>query len=280
MGAFLQRTFAGWRARPVLPALSVPALLLPALLAGLGCRPRTRVEPRTGLAFAYLPPGTFLMGSPEGEPGRGKDEARHPVTLTRGVWMGRTEVTRAQWERVMGPAERHPEKPNPFRDADPGLPMVSVSHADVLAFLRRLEALAPGERFRLPTEAEWEYACRAGRATAYHGGDTLGPEDAAFSTRDAPLHQPRPAGSHPPNAWGLHDLHGNAWEWTSDGYAPYPPGPAVDPQGPPSATLKVLRGGSWAFDAASARSAARYHHDPADLGHSIGFRVVWIPARR
>lgn len=244
-----------------------------------------RREPQSGLMFLFLPPGRFLMGSPPSEPGRGSDEPQHPVVLSRGFWMGQMEVTRAQWQRVMGPRERHPEKPNPFAQDDPRFPVVSISYHDARRFLRRLERWAPGQRFRLPTEAEWEYACRAGTPTAFHVGDQVGADQANLdfrfpSTAGAMVpsfERPAPVGSYPPNAWGLFDLHGNVWEWTSDWYGPYPTHEVQDPRGPAQGTQKVIRGGSWAFSAASARSACRYQHPPGDWGHSVGFRVVWEP---
>ena len=246
-----------------------------------------RCDAASGMRFVFLPPGRFLMGSPPGEPGRGTDESQHEVVLTRGFWIARMEVTRAQWERVMGPGERHPEKPNPFRSGDPNLPVVAVSYRDIEVYLRRLEARSPGQRFRLPTEAEWEYACRARTTTPFHTGLRLRETQANYDARlqdggDAPGRTPKrpaPVGSYPPNAWGLYDLHGNVWEWTSDWYGPYPHGTAIDPLGPAQGTLKVIRGGSWAFGAGSARSACRYHHDPRDWGYSIGFRVVWVPGQ-
>lgn len=235
-------------------------------------------EPATGMAFVHLPPGRFLMGSPATEPGHREDETLHEVTLTRGFWMGRDEVTQGEWRRVMGEAEPHPEKPSPFRHDDPRYPVVSVSYADVAEFLRRLEALSPGNRFRLPTEAEWEYACRAGTTSAFSTGRSLTGAEADLDARADPggawLGHPAPVGSFAPNTWGLHDLHGNAWEWTSDWYAPYPSGPTTDPRGPATGTLKVIRGGSWYFDAANARSAARATHAPEDWGFSLGFRIV------
>ena len=239
-------------------------------------------EPATGMAFVHLPPGRFRMGSPATEAGHREDETQHEVTLTRGFWMGREEVTQGEWRRVMGDAEPHPEKPSLFRQGDPRYPVVSVSYADVAAFLHRLETLSPGNRFRLPTEAEWEYACRAGTTSPFSTGQSLTTAQADLDARAADgsgawLGHPAPVGSYAPNAWGLQDLHGNAWEWTSDWYGPYPAGPAADPQGPAQGSLKVIRGGSWYFDAANARSAARATHAPEDWGFSLGFRVVREP---
>jgi formylglycine-generating enzyme required for sulfatase activity len=256
---------------------------------GPGARARIQVrrDAATGVEFVHLPAGRFLMGSPPDEAGRRADEVRHEVVLSTGFWIGRGEVTRAQWERVMGGVESHSEKPNPFRHDDPRLPMVSVSFREVQEYLRRLQGLSPG-RFRLPTEAEWEYACRAGTTTAFATGASLGSDDASFDARfpigGAPpgpqRRRPSIAGTFPANAWGLHDLPGNVWEWVADWYGPYPPGPARDPKGPITGTRRVLRGGSWAFGAGDARCASRYHHSPDDWGYSVGFRLVWEPARR
>jgi formylglycine-generating enzyme required for sulfatase activity len=215
------------------------ALLLP-IITALACHhalPAWR-EPATGMAFVYVPPGPFQMGSPAGESGRREDERLHKVRLTRGFWMGRFEVTQGEWTLVMGPDEPHPGKPSPFRSGDPRLPVVCVSYEDAQRFLARLGTLDPGHRFRLPTEAEWEYACRGGSSATDAQGDRLTPAEADVDGRDPAtgvgfwLGHPAPVGSYPPNDWGLYDLHGNAWAWTSDWYAPDPPGPAVDPQGP------------------------------------------------
>jgi formylglycine-generating enzyme required for sulfatase activity len=178
----------------------------------------------------------------------------------------------------MGPAELHPEKPNPFRHLSAELPVVSVSYSDIQAYLDRLEVLAPGHSFRLPTEAEWEYACRAGTSTAFSTGTRLPHSSAAFEDHDdASPGRPVRVGSYPANPWGLHDMHGNVWEWTRDWYAPYPAGPVTAPRGAAEGALKVIRGGSWAFGADSARSACRYHHAPHHWGYSLGFRLVWEP---
>lgn len=253
----------------------------------LGCLKSlaSKHDPQSGLDFLYLPPGRFLMGSPPNEPGRGSDEQLHEVVISQGFWIGRTEVTRGQWEQVMGSIERHPEKPNPFRNADPNLPIVSVSYGEIDCYMQRLEVQAPGQCFRLPTEAEWEYACRAGTTTTFYTGTMVKHTQANFDARfpyegdrsAGTIERPTPVGSYPPNAWGLYDFHGNVWEWTSDWYGPYTTGVATDPRGPTSGALKVIRGGSWAFNAGSARSACRYHHDPKDWGHSLGFRVVLVP---
>jgi sulfatase modifying factor 1 len=241
-----------------------------ALLAALAAAPPHWIEPVTGMAFVTVPAGRFVMGSPPDEPGREAQETRHEVRLTRAFQMGRLEVTQAQWTRVMG------VNPSAFAGGD--RPVERVSWNDVQEFLRRLGRLSPGSTFRLPSEAEWEYACRAGAATAYAGGEALthaeanfreaGVEDAAYAGQTVPV------GSFPPNAWGLFDMSGNVWEWTGDDYCPYPDGPATDPRPSCAAALKVIRGGSWYFGADSARCALRYTHAPGASGFSLGFRVV------
>jgi formylglycine-generating enzyme required for sulfatase activity len=233
------------------------------------------VEPRTGMAFVRVPAGRFMAGSPPGEPHREAQETLHEVTLSRPFWMGRFEVTQEQWHEVMG------TRPSWFDGAARGLPVENVSWFEVQAFLRRLTESSRDSRFRLPTEAEWEHACRAGSATAFHTGDRLtaaqanidprAPEDASAAQ---PSGRPVAVGSFPPNAWGLHDMHGNVWEWTEDLHCPYPDGPVTDPRGACDSPLRVIRGGSWRFRSDSARCALRYTHRPQDRGFSLGFRAL------
>jgi len=236
----------------------------------------TSTEPVSGITFVRLPAGEFWMGSPEDEPDREAQEVRHRVRISRPFEIGRTEVTQVQWLRVMGTS------PSRSSECGPDCPVEQVSWNDVQRFLARLGELA-GESFRLPTEAEWEYACRAGTTSAFATGATLGRDQANFDERvpvpgepaGAPYGAPTPVASFPPNAWGLYDLHGNVWEWTADEHCPYPEdGVAVDPLGACGAELKVIRGGSWRFGADSARCALRYTHRPEDDGPSLGFRVA------
>lgn len=230
--------------------------LLPA-----GSAPPT-LEPWSGIALVRIPAGEFVMGSPPGEPLREAQEGRHPVQLTRAFLLGRTEVTQAQWERVMG------TRPSHFATCGPDCPVENVNYLEVELFLQRLNARAGGG-FRLPSEAEWEYACRAGSTGAYASGDTLTRQQANFGGTG-----PLPVGSFPANAWGLADMHGNVWEWCADWHCPYGDGPAVDPVGRCASDKRVIRGGSWAFEADSARCALRYTHRPVDRGPSLGFRVA------
>ncbi|MFZ0429583.1 MAG: formylglycine-generating enzyme family protein [Acidobacteriota bacterium] len=233
-------------------------------------------EPVTGIEFLYVPPGSFRMGSEREVPGRQADETAHEVTLTRGFYLGKYEVTQQQWITVME------HNPSQFQDCGLRCPVETVSYLKIREFIDRLQVRSPGNRFRLPTEAEWEFACRAGTDTAFSTGNHLSTDQANFDGRfpyaDQPpgtyLGSPSPVGSYPPNPWGFYDLHGNVWEWCADWYAPYPAGALTDPGGPAQGELHVIRGGSWYFDANSARSALRYTHRPQDDGFSLGFRLV------
>ena len=226
-------------------------------------------EPATGMSFVEIPAGTFQMGSPPPEKDREAGEVRHTVTLSRAFFLGRNEVTQAQWKKVMGSSPSH------FAGDD--LPVENVSWNEIQEFLARLEKLAPGNRFRLPTEAEWEYACRAGTTTTFAFGDQLTPREANIDENPGARHQTLPVGSFPPNAWGLFDLHGNVWEWCADEPCAYPEKPEVDPFRACGSPLKTIRGGSWLYGADSARCALRYTHAPQDRGPSLGFRVVREP---
>jgi sulfatase modifying factor 1 len=179
--------------------------------------------------------------------------------------MSSTEVTQEQWTAVMG------SNPSHFHGRD--LPVESVTWFEVQEFLRRLNASNEGQ-FRLPTEAEWEYACRAGSTGSYSFGEKLSTTMANYDGR-----APKPVASFPANAWGLYDMHGNVWEWCADEYCPYPSSEVSDPFQACGSPYKVIRGGSWYFGADSARSALRYTHEPELRGFSIGFRVVWDYSR-
>ena len=215
------------------------------------------------------------MGSALDEPARQADEIPHRVVVSRPFYLSATEVTQRQWEKVMG------SNPSHFQDQGPDAPVERVSWIDVHEFLRRLNARGEG-RFRLPTEAEWEYACRAGTTTAYAFGERLSTDEANYDGRyplpgqEQGIYRERTTrvGSFRPNPWGLYDLNGNVWEWCEDEYCPYPDQPVRDPLGRCGSTLQVIRGGSWYFGADSARCALRYTHEPQLLGFSIGFRVA------
>ena len=231
-----------------------------------------------GMEFASIPAGKFLMGSPETEKERDPDETQHEVTLTQGFRMGVHEVTQAQYAQVMG------KNPSEFKGAT--LPVEVVSYNDALEFCQKLSDLpaekVAGRKYRLPTEAEWEYCCRAGTSTPFHFGNELNGTQANCvgespygTTQKGPfLAKTSPVGSYPPNAWGLHDMHGNVWEWCADRYGDYPKGPITDPRGPEVGSDCVLRGGSWIYVAALCRSAYRSRFDPSPRDYWSGFRLA------
>ena len=191
------------------------------------------IEPQTGMVFVRIPPV----------------QGRAPF------WLGAYEVTQAQWEQVM-------DRDNPawFHDESGRLPMENVNLFEVRRFIERMNARAPGSGFRLPTESEWEWACHASTAMDYATGATLTPADAniAPSPERAAEGGTVAVGSYAANAWGLFDMHGNVWEWTSD----------------VAGDLQIIRGGSWYFGADSARCGLRYTHRPQDRGFSVGFRLA------
>ena len=239
-----------------------------------------------GVTFVELPAGRFTMGSAGSEVGRNADETLHDVTISKPFLLARYEVTQQEWRTVMGNA------PSTFGSCGPRCPVESVTYEDVLRFLQKLNERsrttatpdAPPLRYRLPTEAEWEYACRAGTTGPFVTGENLSSADANYngkfpyggSTPGEYRQRPVPVGSFSLNPWGLGDMHGNVWEWTSDWYAPYHESEAdnIDPHGPSTGEKRVIRGGSWYFDANSARCALRYTHAPNDKGFSLGFRLA------
>jgi formylglycine-generating enzyme len=243
-------------------------------LLGQGVRPcwPTRTN-ALGMEFAWCPPGTFLMGSPPSEPERSDDENQHRVTLTKGFWLGVTPVTQAQWQAVMG------SNPSNFQGQD--RPVEQVSWDDCQEFCKKL-AERDGRRYRLPTEAEWEYACRAGTTTPFHFGATLSTDQANYDgnytygkgKKGKYRKETAPVGSFSPNAWGLCDMHGNVWEWCQDWYAPYPQSDIRDPQGSKSGDARVVRGGSWVDLPWWCRAAYRRRGAPGFRFYYLGCRVV------
>lgn len=244
-----------------------------------------------GVAFCWCPPGTFRMGSPPDEPERRADESPVEVILTRGFWMGKFEITQGQWARVMGGI------PGPL-DAGVGdrFPVYRVNFAEAEHFCRKmtLEAraaglLPAGWDVRLPTEAQWEYACRAGTTTPFSSGDALTVHQANIGKPydGRPTGLPGTAatavGSYPANAWGLHDMHGNEFEWCRDWYHSALPG-GTDPdlsetKGQPNRDgtySRVRRGGAWMDPAGFCRSALRMKYEPERKSDHIGFRVALV----
>jgi formylglycine-generating enzyme required for sulfatase activity len=232
-----------------------------------------------GMKLVYIPAGSFMMGSPSNEKDRESDEGpQHHVQISKGFYMGAYEVTQAQWQAVMGS--------NPSNFKGNNLPVEKVSWNDAVEFCEKLSH-QEGKTYRLPTEAEWEYACRAGTTTPFYFGQTISTDQANYdgnytygSGRKGIYRQKTTAvGSFAPNAFGLYDMHGNVWEWCSDWYGEnyYSSSPGVDPQGPASGSYRVLRGGSWGYSPGHCRSASRGRHTPDLRGGDVGgFRIVLL----
>ena len=218
-----------------------------------------------GMEFMWIPAGRFLMGSPADEEGRSADELQHEVRISEGFWMGKYEVTQGEWEAVMGANQSF------FEDCGPQCPVEMVSWLGTEEFIQRLNGRESGKgyRYRMPMEAEWEYAARAGTTGARYGElglITWCKRNSGFETH--------PVGQKRSNAWGLHDMLGNVWEWTGDWYGRYPSGSVTDPQGPSTGSDRVGRGGGWFDGARDVRSANRDYDSPGHRHDSIGFRVV------
>ena len=213
------------------------------------------------MEMIWCAPGTFQMGSPAGEQGRISNETLHSVTLTRGFWLGKYEVTQSQWESVM--------RSNHSRFKQKDNPVENISWHDCEAFMKRIGS-AFGGKARLPTEAEWEYACRAGSNTPFSGSGVV--SEVAWYDENSE-HQTHEVGKNKPNAWGFYDMHGNILEWCSDWYSE-PKGDSVDPKGPPSGSFKVLRGGCWFFLDSDCRCAYRLKREPNLRNCIFGFRVA------
>jgi len=221
-----------------------------------------------GMEFVGIPGGAFMMGSPADESGRFDDERLHEVRLTQGFLMQTTPVTQAQWQAVMN------HNPSKFKSYGDNCPVENVSWDDVQAFIRRLNKRKGWIHYRLPTEAEWEYACRAGSETAYcFGNDAEQLSHYAWYEKNSAKH-PHPVGQLKPNAWGLYDMHGNLWEWCADWYGAYSNIAVNNPPGPSTGGDRVLRGGSWSNIARLCRSANRFRNDPSVRNAGVGFRLV------
>jgi len=261
--------------------------------------PMPRFVNSVGMEFTLLPAGEFWMGSPPGEPGRHPDEhPQHRVRLSQPFFLGTVPVTQDQWIKVMR------FNPSSFREGGPAanrvagldtrcFPVERVSWFDASAFCQALsqrpEEREAGRVYRLPTEAEWEYACRAGTTTLFHFGNDLtsdkanldGSNPEGLAPRSIYLGRTCPVGQYPSNAFGLYDMHGQVWEWCNDWFSDdyYQHSPEVDPPGPAATARRALRGGGWYYGARIARSAYRYRYEPEARHHDFGLRVAlsWHP---
>lgn len=248
-----------------------------------------------GMKLALIPSGTFMMGSPESEAERDDKETQHEVTISKSFYLGTHEVTQADFAKVMQDVKNR----SAFEGDD--RPVENIEWTLAKQFCEQLSALpkekAAGRKYRLPTEAEWEYACRAGTDTAFNFGDSLSSEQANFNgnypaggaKKHKYLRQTARVGSYAPNAFGLYDMHGNVSEWCADWYDPkyYSSSPSKDPRGPSSGVVPtkftnngdqnffvVVRGGCWVDDGRACRSAYRFRAMPKTQYRLIGFRVA------
>lgn len=249
------------------------------------------IAPEVEMVFCWCPKpdAPFRMGSPESEAERDSDETPHWVMLSRGFWLAKQLCTQAQYAGVM---ERKPAR----RTEQEDIPVALVSWEDATAFCNRVngrQELPGGWRLALPTEAQWEYACRAGRSFEFPFGVGEGRRlhaqlanfdgnhpyetDLTWQDRNATI----PVGAFPPNAWGLHDMHGQLYEWCEDWFGEYAEttetAPLVDPTGAEKGTYRVLRGGYWIDFGRDCRAAYRFHRDPGYRYDSIGFRLALVP---
>ena len=276
---------------------------------GLRSRWRARLNPRPYFpGLAWIPPGKFMMGSPTSEAERFENETQHEVTLTKGFWMGKYEVTQEEYTSVIG------SNPSYFRNGvdaissgtggnvtnDVRHPVENVTWHDATNYCAKLTQgdrsagkIPAGYSYRLPTEAEWEYACRGGTTTAFHFGNairqgmanfyTLLEYDSAVGSQQQPnnrwIGRTVETGSYAPNAYGLYDIHGNVWEWCSDRYGDYGNAAAIDPTGPTSGDYRVFRGGGGGYYGGYCRAAFRSIIVPDYRDYGIGFRVVLSPGQ-
>jgi len=252
-----------------------------------------------GMLLVSIPPGEFLMGSPATEARRASEEYQHRVLITKPYWLGAYQVTQAEFARVIHENPSYFSHTGKGRDRvvdldTEGLPVEEVSWDDAIEFCARLSS-APEESklgitYRLPTEAEWEYACRASTRTPFHFGSSLagmeancdGTEPYGSELKGRFLDRPTTVGSYGANAYGLHDMHGNVWEWCQDWYSvsAYERSRLTDPKGPSGGTCRVARGGGWNTPARFCRAACREWYSPSRRFGHLGFRVAAVQTRK
>jgi formylglycine-generating enzyme required for sulfatase activity len=225
-----------------------------------------------GIEFVLIPAGSFTMGADKNfEDAMDRETPQHLVSISKAFYMGKYEVTQAQWTAVMGS--------NPSKFKGRSNPVEQVSWDDAQQFVRRLNQEEGTSKYRLPAEAEWEYAARAGTSSTYSFGDDAGALSGYAWFKDNSRDTTHPVGQKQPNPWGLYDMHGNVWEWVQDWYEEryYSSSTSTDPKGPSSGSNRVIRGGSWYNFAKYCRSAFRYFSSPDVRGNLLGFRLVLSP---
>lgn len=256
-------------------ALTLPLLLLDLPWSDKACAQAPQeITNSIGMKLVLIPKGSFMMGAPAGEEGAGDDEEQHEVVISNDFYLGQTEVTQGQFERVMGTNPSHFRLPRSPQDDRTRHPVESVSWHEAVEFCERLSSL-PAEKearrlYRLPYQSEWEYACRAGSQTPYFYGSD--PEELGSYAwfNDNSGNETQPVGEKQPNRWGLYDMHGNVWEWCADWFGEYPAGPV----GPKHGVYRVLRGGGIANAPVACRSAYRIRFTPSLRNRVSGFRIA------
>jgi formylglycine-generating enzyme required for sulfatase activity len=224
----------------------------------VGAEDKSFISPTIRAYFILIPAGKFITG----------DIIQHEIILSKPFYMQTTEVTQGQWQKVMG------NNPSMFKGCGDNCPVENISWGDIQEFIRRLNQTERENKYRLPTEAEWEFACRAGSTMIYSFGnneDELG--DYAWYEQNSGR-QPHPVAQKKPNAWGLYDMHGNVSEWCQDWHDDYPSGTVTDPKGPSFGQHRVMRGGSWLSSASILQNAFRSGDYPVVRSNDIGFRLV------
>jgi formylglycine-generating enzyme required for sulfatase activity len=231
-----------------------------------------------GMKFILIPAGSFMMGSQlsleevvqkYGEESEWFEDGhpQHKVTISKPFYLQSTQVTQSQWERIMR------DNPSGFKKGGDNCPVENVSWYDAQNFMKNLNEEEKTDKYRLPTEAEWEYACRAGTSTEFSFGEDADKiDDYAWYIANSEK-KTHPVGQKKPNSWGIYDMNGNIWEWCQDWFGDYPSKSVVDPKGPDNGTFRVLRGASWIDEAGLIRSASRYWDVPDNRNNNLGFRV-------
>ena len=293
------------RIRWYLAALFLLVVLAPLLAQVLFAAPPDKewdtkiVTNSIGMKLALIPAGKFVMGSPKDERDRCDDEEQHEVEITKPYYLGVYHVTQLEYEKIMGKNPSDFSATGSNKDEVKGMdtsrfPVENVSWDDTVEFCKKLSELSDekkaGRTYRLPTEAEWEYACRAGTTTAFHSENSLSSEQANFdgnhphgeAAKGKWLERPTTVGSYQPNAFGLYDMHGNAEQWCQDWYDDgyYKNSPKQDPAGPENGSDRVVRGGSWCDFDWFCRSAVRLTGKPGNRNDARGFRVAAVQSGR
>ena len=260
--------------------IPIQILLMTGSLAfnGYAEQPKQKITNSLGMEFVLVKPGKFMMGSPEDEAGRYSGERLHPVNLTNPFYLQTTEVTQAQWKAVMG------KNPSSQKRCGDKCPVEQVSWDDVQQFIQKLNRKEDTDKYRLPTEAEWEYACRAGSTTAFPTGNITELQCDRDPNLDAigwycwnSKNVIKPVAQKKPNAWGLYDMAGNVQEWCRDWFGVYPYDEVTNPKGSPSGSYRVMRGGAWYSPARDTRCASRFGSPPHYRFRHIGFRLCRTP---